>query len=116
MPDPVKRDQSKYRDPDGHLRYSADHSLVFPGKTGVRDYRAPIFTPGDSVTVTSVDEYAWQGRDPHPEPEREDQTGTVVGVVMSEWIDDPDASYLAHFYAVRFEDNAVRVMVEYELT
>jgi len=34
--DPVLKDQSKYRDADGKLRYSADGSEVFPGPTGVR--------------------------------------------------------------------------------
>jgi hypothetical protein len=34
--DPVTANQSKYRDEHGILRYSSDHSEVFPGPTGVR--------------------------------------------------------------------------------
>lgn len=34
--DPVRADQSKYVDHRGTLRYSADHSEVYPGPTGVR--------------------------------------------------------------------------------
>jgi hypothetical protein len=34
--DPVSRDQSKYADERGELRYSADDSRVFPGANGVR--------------------------------------------------------------------------------
>jgi len=34
--DPVLANQSKYRDADGVLRYSADGSRVFPGPTGIR--------------------------------------------------------------------------------
>ena len=34
--DPVNTNQSKYADEQGVLRYTADHSRVFPGRTGVR--------------------------------------------------------------------------------
>jgi hypothetical protein len=34
--DPVRKNQSKHVGADGHLRYDADGSRVFPGPTGVR--------------------------------------------------------------------------------
>lgn len=34
--DPVRTNQSKYADEMGVLRYTADNSQVFPGRTGVR--------------------------------------------------------------------------------
>jgi len=36
--DPVRKNQSKYVDIFGVLRYSADGSIVFPGPTGVRKF------------------------------------------------------------------------------
>lgn len=55
MPEsPIQVNQSKYVGDDGKLRYQADGSEVFPGRTGVRRWE---------VRVSDVDAHRWQAFD-----------------------------------------------------
>jgi hypothetical protein len=56
-PDPIAKDQSKYRDSAGQLRYSADDTYVYPGPSGVRASLAYEMTRA-ATTLTKAHEVA----------------------------------------------------------